>query len=435
MRMSYFLRHEVRPSLGCTEPACVALAVARAASLLKDRDVKRLSRIELHLSESVYKNGAAVGIPGGGGLRGNAVAAALGFVGGDPSLELEVLARCGELERASALALLEGGKVLVRLSQEHKGLYVKACLRMADGEEATCTVQGSHSNVVEMSLNGKAVAREGTQASGGAVDRERFDLAFSELSFHDLFEVLHTMGEEDERFLLEGASMNVEVGEYGLAEGAAPAGIGRRTMEMALGSQGAMALGLRIRALCAAASEVRMSGAFKTVMSSAGSGNHGITATIPVYVVGSERGLDRRSIAEGLGLSHLVTSYVKNALGRLSPTCGCAVAAGSGAAAGIAYMLSRDRAKAERAAVMVVANLLGMLCDGAKESCALKVGSAAFEAYSAAMLVLQGVELHPFQGVVGGNLEDTVRAAAMVNRYGMGAVDKVVLDVLAGWPS
>lgn len=435
MRMSYFLKHEVRPSLGCTEPACVALAVARAASLLRDRDVGRLSRIELYLSESVYKNGAAVGIPGGGGLRGNAVAAALGFVGGDPSLELEVLARCGDPERAMALAILEEGKVLVSLSQEHKGLYVKACVRTSDGEEATCTVQGSHSNVVEMSLNGKPVVKGGDFSSAGALDRERFELAFSGLSFGDLFGVLSTMEEEDERFLIDGASMNLEVGEHGLAEGVVALGLGRRTMEMAQGSSGVMALGLRIKALCSAASEVRMSGAFKTVMSSAGSGNHGITATIPVYLVGLERGVDRRSLAEGIGLSHLVTSYVKSALGRLSPMCGCAVAAGSGAASGIAYMLSKDKAKAERAAVMVVANLLGMLCDGAKESCALKVGNAAFEAFSSAMLALQGVELRPFQGVVGRTLEETIRAAALVNRYGMGAVDKVVLDVLAGWSS
>jgi len=220
--------------------------------------------------------------------------------------------------------------------------------------------------------------------------------------------------------------MNLAIAKKGFEEGV---GLGAgRTIRDSFDDFGNADLGAKIKAWSAAASDARMSGVPMPVMSSAGSGNHGITAVLPVALFAKEKGLSDEKLARGLLVSHLATAYVKSRTGRLSSTCGCAFAAGAGAAAGMAWLSSERTDVAKNAVGIVVSNLLGMLCDGAKESCAFKVGTGAMEAYHAALMAAGGIELGT-QGVVGKTIDETIDNAARV-ASSMGAIEQTLLDIL-----
>ena len=187
---------------------------------------------------------------------------------------------------------------------------------------------------------------------------------------------------------------------------------------------------MEIRSTCAAAAEARMSGILLPVMSSAGSGNHGITAILPVAVLGRRTGKSEEEIAKAVAVSHIATSFVKHNLGRLSPVCGCSVAAGAGAAAGMTYLMGGSYDQICTAMSLLLANIAGMLCDGAKESCALKVGAAATEAYYAMEWALMGQRLAVPQGVFGETIEETVENVGRISREGMRTVDRVMIEIL-----
>ena len=241
------------------------------------------------------------------------------------------------------------------------------------------------------------------------------------------------MDDEDEDFIWEGVEMNDRIA----AEGIKPAGGGSlQSSNFGLILRNDEKVGdfvpvaLEIRTTASAAAEARMSGVQLPVMSSAGSGNHGITAIIPIAVLGRRAGKSRREIAKAIAVSHLATSFVKRNLGRLSPVCGCSVAAGAGAAAGMTYLMGGTYDQICSAMSLLLSNIAGMLCDGAKESCALKVGSASSEAYCAMEWALEGQRLTVPQGVFGASIEETVANVGRVSRDGMKTVDRVMIDIL-----
>jgi L-cysteine desulfidase len=228
---------------------------------------------------------------------------------------------------------------------------------------------------------------------------------------------------EIENFLLEGVRMNRMVADQGLES---PWGLGvGYTLS---GSEGDLLY--RIKALAGAAADVRMDGGPWPVMSSAGSGNHGITAILPVAAAAEAWGKNSRELAEALALSHLVTGLIKAYTGRLTPTCGCVIAAGAGAAAGIVRLGGGTPRQAEKAVASLVSSLLGVLCDGAKGSCALKVSAGAGEAYLSARMALEGRGVSDQQGVILPALKETAHAVAEISRHGMAAVDSTVLRLL-----
>ena len=241
------------------------------------------------------------------------------------------------------------------------------------------------------------------------------------------------MDGEDEDFIWEGVEMNDRIA----AEGIKPAGGGSlQSSNFGLILRNDEKVGdfvpvaLEIRTTASAAAEARMSGVQLPVMSSAGSGNHGITAIIPIAVLGRRAGKSRSEIAKAIAVSHLATSFVKRNLGRLSPVCGCSVAAGAGAAAGMTYLMGGTYDQICSAMSLLLSNIAGMLCDGAKESCALKVGSASSEAYCAMEWALEGQHLAVPQGVFGASIEETVANVGRVSRDGMKTVDRVMIDIL-----
>lgn len=415
--LKQFLREEVKPALGCTEPVAVALAVARAREELGEKPEK----VDVLLSSNIFKNGATVGIPGTDGLKGNDVAAALALLSGKSEWGLEVLKESGPAAK-EAEKLLAEGKVSIRVDRNVGGVYVRAEVS-GDGHTATCIIEKSHANIVEVTRDGKVTVSSGAGAGGGCCSAAEI---ITSMTWDEVMKLADGIDSEDETFLMQGVDMNLAIAEKGFEEGVG-LGVGRSIREISPEAYKAD-LGTRIKAWSAAASDARMGGIPMPVMSSAGSGNHGITAVIPVALYGRHEKLTDSQIAKGLLVSHLATAYVKSRTGRLSSTCGCAFAAGAGAAAGITWLMTEDIDKAKAAVSSIVSNLLGMLCDGAKESCAFKVGTGAIEAYHAAVLAAAGASMDA-QGVVGSDIEDTITNAAKV-ASSMGAIEQTILDIL-----
>ncbi|OPZ38012.1 MAG: Serine dehydratase alpha chain [Synergistetes bacterium ADurb.BinA166] len=397
-----FLHSEVKPALGCTEPGAVALAVARAREELPGP----VDGVLVTVSDSIYKNGMDVGIPGTDGLKGNNVAAALAAGCGRSEYGLEVLKDCGASDVEAAMAFLAGGGVKIVPDMER------------------------HANIVKVTLDGAVVFSAEPSASGqagGGIPDEVASMGFSEL-----VSLVDTMDEDDVDYVLQGVEMNMAIAEYGF-DGSHDTGlnIGKTIRKISGACYESEDLSLKIKSFAAAASDARMSGAPMPVMSSAGSGNHGVTAILPVAIFAAHHGASREETAKAVAFSHLATSYVKSRTGRLTPTCGCSVAAGAGAAAAMVYLKTKDVAKAAQAMLIILGNLVGMVCDGAKDTCALKVGTGALEAYHAALLVFDGHYPEP-QGLVDETIEKTVSNMVQVSVNGMQNLDRAIIDVIAG---
>lgn len=421
MNISTFIREEVKPALGCTEPGAVALAASVAARELAS-DVER---IHLKLSANIFKNGLSVGIPGLKGKRGNLLAAALGALGGNPGKGLMVLEGIGEETQQKALRMLQSGGVTQEVVQDVPSVYVEADV-YGGGHSASCVVSGKHDRVVEVRKDGN-ITRRLLEVDSTSQTRPRHVDELMNMGMKELWELADQITQEDEEFLVSGAEMNLKVAEAGLKE---PWGIGvGYTINMQDFSREDILMG--IKAVCGAAADVRMAGGSYPVMSSAGSGNHGITAILPPTIVAKRLKKDKRSLAEALALSHMVTSAIKAHTGRLTPICGCAVAAGSGAAAAIVRLCGGTYQQAQQAVGFLAASLLGMICDGAKEACALKVSTAAGEAYTSALLALKDRSFPVAQGLISEDFVETARSIGLLSREGMVTTDLVMLKRLS----
>ncbi len=421
MDLSTFLYNEVKPAVGCTEPVAVALAAAYAA---REFDGE-IAEINLETSLNVYKNGRDVGIPGTGGLRGNRIAAALGALAGDAGKGLLVLegVLSGDIV-SKASSLVDQGKVWVAVREEVPSIYVQVTLRNAVCEVRSC-IQGRHDLLHQIIKNGETVFEQpvcSAQEAGALSD------CLAELkscNIQTLWDLAGSIDDEMAAYMLEGADMNMAVAHQGLA-GVWGLGVGM-TLEEHLDHQNLLST---VKKFAGAAADVRMSGKSVPVMSSAGSGNHGITAVVPVVVVAERTGVSHRKLAEALAFSHLVTGYVKTYTGRLTPICGCSVAAGAGAAAGLVRIMGGDADTAEHAVASLIASLMGMLCDGAKGSCGLKVSAAAGEAYTAALMALDKRGVQRNEGLVSPDLHLTCMALSDLCTRAFANVDKVIVDIL-----
>lgn len=417
MDMKTFLAQEVKPAFGCTEPGAVALAAATAAREHKHA----VEDIAIRMSVNIFKNGRSVGLPGLEGLRGNVLAAAIGALGGDPDKGLMVLQGVSPAMVAKAEALVADGRVSQEIAENVPTMWVEVTLS-GEGHTAQCTMAHKHDRVEKIVVDGKTVFEAPAVAAGSP------DKLYEEVrtfTMADLWNFAMNIDDAEVATLLEGAKMNMTVSEAGMAKDwGLGAGVERADSDMNLGA--------RVRRAAAAASEVRMAGGDFPVMSSAGSGNHGITAIIPVVVAARELGADDRKLAQALAISHLVCAFLKAHTGRLTPICGCAVAAGAGAAAGLVLLQNGTAEMAECAVGTFVASLVGMLCDGAKETCSLKVGSAAAEAWSAAGLALHNGGLHEEQGLAAPTIKETGKILESLSQGVFKQLDNHMAAIMLG---
>lgn len=419
------LRLQVAPALGCTEPVAVALAAAAASAVLPGRP----ERVDLWVDPNIYKNGLAVIIPGTGGLSGLDLAGALGAFGGDPALGLEVLEPLDDEAVLAARTLVRDGGVTLHLLQEQRGLFIRA--EVFDGSHlAEAVVRDMHDNVVSVSLDGEPLplARSSSR-SAASEDMPRLEAWIKTLSLKDLIRLLDDLDDDDREFLMEGVRTNVRLADHGLKYGPG-LGIGKALDRLVRQKLICRDMILAARILTSAASDARMGGVKLPAMSSAGSGNHGLTAILPIWAIREFITCDEKSVLEAMALSHLVTAYVKAHTGRLSAICGCSVAAGAGASAGVAYLLGGNLSHIAGAIKNITEDLAGVICDGAKAGCSLKLATAAGTAVQAALFSLQGINVMDTDGIIGVSPEQTMQNIGTLSTEGMIETDRTILKIM-----
>jgi L-cysteine desulfidase len=418
MNLQEFFENEVKPALGCTEPGAVAYAASAAAKYL---DAK-IERIHIELSGNVFKNGVNVGVPGTNGGTGNPLAAAMGAFAGDPEKGLQSLDGITMDDVMRAQELVDAGFVTQEVVQGVPNVYAKVIL-ISEDKRVSAVISGRHDNLVEVTRGEEVVYSKGVSGEGnGNVVSYEDELA--QLDMAALWRYATSITDEVADSLLRGAEMNLIIARGGLAE---PWGLGVGYHINRMNSQDLL---YRIKAYSGAAADARMGGGSWPVMSSAGSGNHGITAILPPVLYAEAYDSTERELAEALALSHLVTRFIKVYTGLLTPVCGCAVAAGAGAAAAIVKLAHGSPQLADVAVASLIASVMGMVCDGGKGSCALKVSTAAGEAYLYAMLALMGGGLNKTQGVLKPDLRYVAEILSEVSERGLSGMDEAVLRII-----
>ncbi|MBN1855332.1 MAG: serine dehydratase subunit alpha family protein [Dehalococcoidia bacterium] len=411
------LKSEIVPATGCTEPVAVALACRTAYEKVGGE----LTRVVVEADRGVYKNGLECIIPGSC-MQGLEAAAALGIVGGNASLGLEVLGDVAHADEERTAALVAAGMVTVSLNRAFEGIHVSAVVE-TDRGSARCLIERRHDNVVEIEING--VVEPHFQEENG-LGRVQWP---EDRCFADIVGFVRQVPYEDVGFLLDGVQLNERLAEAGLSSDWG-AGVGKTLASLV--EKGILADDMvRVaERMTAAAVDARMGGAQLPALSVAGSGSHGIIATLPLVAVAHERNISRDELARALALSCLVTIYVKRQTGRLSAMCGCAVAGGSGASAGVAYLLGGNDEAIAQAVENVAASITGMICDGGNLSCASKSATGAMVGVTAALLAREGIGIPSRTGVVGDSVEETIHNMGLVSNPGMTATNDVVLDVM-----
>ena len=419
---------EVTPALGCTEPVAIALGAAAAASLLIKNDP--IDKIEVWLDPNIYKNGMAVTIPGTGGMTGLDSASAVGAFGGDPSRGLEVLDTLDDVSLIKAKALLNQKKIDVHLL-EKSGLHIITIITSGDNSSRS-EIKELHNNIISLELNGEpiesplisAVARQDGKSAMTIL--EEWLMA---LSLNDIFELLDEIDEDDLAFLKKGVEYNVRLAQHGLKYGSG-LGIGKAIDRLLKQKLLVKDMATSARILTSAAADARMSGVNLPAMSSAGSGNHGLTAILPIWAIKDFLDQDEETVLRAIALSHIVTAYVKAHTGRLSAVCGCSVAAGAGATAGITYLVGGNVEHMAGAIKNIMEDLAGVICDGAKAGCALKLNTAAGAAVQAALFSLQGINVKDTDGIIGNSPEQTIKNLGTLSHDGMIETDKTILKIM-----
>ncbi len=411
------INREVVPAIGCTEPIAVALCVAKATETLGCKPEK----IQAFLSANILKNAMGVGIPGTG-MIGLPIAIALGALIGKSEYQLEVL-------KDSTPEAVEDGKKLIdskaieialKYGIEEK-LYIEVICE-AQGQKATAIISGGHTHFVYVSRNDEVLLNK---QSASTSETENQDV---ELNLRKVYDFAMTTPVEEIRFILETRNLNKKAaersfkGNYGHQLGRT---LNSRSTNLMMGDN----TFTHILSYTSAACDARMAGAMIPVMSNSGSGNQGITATLPVVVYAEDHQKSEEELIRALVLSHLTVIYIKQSLGRLSALCGCVVAA-TGSSCGITYLMGGSYEQITYAVKNMIANITGMICDGAKPSCALKLASGVSTAVLSAVLAMEEKCVTSVEGIIDDDVDRSIRNLTRIGSQGMNETDKLVLDIM-----
>lgn len=412
--------HEVFPALGCTEPIAVAYAAAHAAAQLKGE----VEEVRIEVDPGVFKNGFAVTVPNTGGEKGNLIAGALGALIGRPELKMEILKGTDDILLARAKGLLAKGHVTLTYDDKKVGLHIDVTVKSASGT-ARAVLEGGHTNLVRLEKDGTPLFDAAGSFLGGKGHAYRERLR--EMTIAGMIDLLEELNEEDLIYLRTGVEMNLALAEEGKKLGK----VGHFVADLVSKRRLVDDVVTTSKILAASASDARMAGLPYPAMASGGSGNQGIVASLVPYTVGKFYGVPDETILKSIALSHLVNGYIKCYTGDLSPICGCAIAAGVGAAVAIVYQRSgKDLEKINLAVNTLVSDLGGMLCDGAKSGCALKVVSSTESAIRAAYMAMNSHGITEEEGFVGRSAEQTIKNMSRISGIGMSLVDETMLGIM-----
>ena len=415
------IHQEVVPATGCTEPVAVSLCTAYASATLGNVTPESVSVL---LSPNVLKNALGVGIPGTG-MIGLPIAIALGIVIAQPNKGLTLLDSFTPEQLAEAKRLVEAKIITIGTKPEPVDkLYAEVTIQTTSGETATAIISGKHDHLTYLA-KGDQILED--HPIGQQEEQESDDEELA-LNFSLVYDFATTAPLEEIEFILADAEVNAEASRlsmksnYGHAVG--------RMVQSDLGRKylGDSAL-TQIISATSAACDARMDGAPVTVMSNSGSGNQGITATMPVLTFAKEQKKGHEETVRALMLSNLMVIYIKQKLGRLSALCGCVVAS-TGAACGLTYLLGGNKQQVSYAVKNMVGNITGLLCDGAKPSCSLKVSSGVSTAMFSALLAMEQKVVTGSEGIVDDDVDQTIDNLTSIGRVGMNETDRLVLNIM-----
>ena len=418
-RIIDLIHQEVVPAIGCTEPIAVALCVAKATETLGTKPEK----INVLLSANILKNAMGVGIPGTG-MIGLPIAIALGALIGKSEYQLEVL-------KDSTPDVVEEGKRFIEEKRIHislkenieEKLYIEVCCEVGD-DKATAVIAGGRTTFIYIERNGEVLFQKQHTAS---CEKEEECL---ELTLRKVYDFALNTPLDEISFILETARLNKAAAERSF-EGNYGHGLGkmlRGTYEHKVMGDSVFS---HILSYTSGACDARMAGAMIPVMSNSGSGNQGISATLPVLVFAEENDKSEEELIRALMLSHLTVIYIKQSLGRLSALCGCVVAA-TGSSCGITWLMGGTYDQVAYAVQNMIANLTGMICDGAKPSCALKVTTGVSTAVLSAIMAMENRCVTSVEGIIDEDVDQSIRNLTKIGSKGMNETDKLVLEIMTG---
>lgn len=413
------IKREVVPAMGCTEPVAVSLCTAKATELLGVEP----ESIEVRLSPNILKNAMGVGIPGTG-MIGLPIAVALGAIVGRSEYQLEVL-------KDTTPEAVEQGRKMIEEQRIKVGVKQGACDILYIEVEAVCAshravavISGSHTNFVYLAKDSDVTLD--TRGGGATTATAGGDIM---LTLHKVWEFATESPIEELKFILEARNLNKAVAEESL-RGEWGHCLGRTIRGSANKKEifGDTTF-TRMVSYTSAACDARMGGAQIPVMSNSGSGNQGIASTLPVVVYAEEKGVSEEQLIRALVLSHLTVIYIKQSLGRLSALCGCVVAS-TGSSCGVTYLMGGGYEEVTMAVKNMVANLTGVICDGAKPSCALKLASAVSTAVFSAVMAMEHRCVTSLEGIVDDDVDKSIRNLTSIGSRGMMETDKMILDIM-----
>ena len=411
------INREVVPAIGCTEPIAVALCVAKATEALGCKPEK----IKALLSANILKNAMGVGIPGTG-MIGLPIAIALGALIGKSEYQLEVLkdSTPEAVEEGKKLIDAQAIDIALKIGIEEK-LYIEIICE-AQGKKATAIICGGHTHFVYVANDEEILLNEQAVASSNVSTED------IQLTLRKVYDFAMTAPLEEIKFILETRNLNKKAaersfkGNYGHQLGKT---LNSQSINLMMGDN----TFTHILSYTSAACDARMAGAMIPVMSNSGSGNQGITATLPVVVYAEDHKKTEEELIRALTLSHLTVIYIKQSLGRLSALCGCVVAA-TGSSCGITYLMGGGYEQVSYAVKNMIANITGMICDGAKPSCALKLASGVSTAVLSAVLAMEGKCVTSVEGIIDEDVDQSIRNLTLIGSQGMNETDKLVLDIM-----
>ena len=417
------IHQEVIPAIGCTEPIAVALAAAKAAELLGTKPEK----IDVYLSANILKNAMGVGIPGTG-MVGLPIAIALGVLIGKSSYELEVLKDVTPEALEAGKQLIHDQVIHIALKENVDKLYIEVVCQAGDSK-SVAVIAHEHTRFVYCVKDDQVLLdeRKSLEHTDEGEDDEL------KLSFDLVYDfAIHTPLDEI-RFILDTARLNKKA-----AEESVKGQFGHAVSKTISGPIGKKYLGdssyTHMLRLTAAACDARMDGAMIPVMSNSGSGNQGIAATLPVVSFAEDMKCSEEQLIRALMLSHLMVIYMKQSLGRLSALCGCVVAA-TGASCGITWLMGGTATQITYAIKNMIGNITGMICDGAKPSCAMKVTSGVSTAMLSAMMAMENKVVTSVEGIIDEDVDRSIRNLTSIGSKGMEETDHLVLDIMTHKPN
>lgn len=412
------IKAEMKPSMGCTEPVAIGLAVSRTCEMLK----KPANHLDMIISSNIFKNAYSVQIPNAG-TNGIELSCTLGFVLSKPGNTMEIFAEILPEQVERAKKLVKDGFVSVKVLPSSE-FYIE-CFAINEEERAHTITEKAHDNLILSEVNGEVFIDKRTlSASESTING--FDI--TKYSFADFYEWANTIDARDLAFIKEGIDMNLAVAQIGMQKKYA-IGVGPALKNLVGKGLIANDMLTEIKQLTAAASDFRMSGGNGSVMTFLGSGNQGIETMVPMAIFAKHRNVPEETLLRAEFLGMLVIMYMKYHVGRLSPICGATLAA-SGGAAGMTYMMGGNLNQISGAVQNMMGGVAGMFCDGAKGGCSLKLSVCAGEAVYSAMLAMDDSIIQATDGFISEKVEDTAKNLARLSHEGLADVDMKVIEIM-----